>query len=114
MNKLDLDYQALLKDILENGVEKNTRNGKVLSVFGRQIRHKMSSGLFDARDEGTKEYTSKIALIPDNKLTNRIKFSIPEQNLVEGKYTISVYNNGYKIGENTVVLKKGWFLSKIF
>lgn len=44
MNKLDLDYCNLLKDILENGVEKNTRNGKVLSVFGRTIRHKMSEG----------------------------------------------------------------------
>jgi thymidylate synthase len=44
MNKLDLGYQNLLKDILENGVEKNTRNGKVISVFGRQIRHKMSEG----------------------------------------------------------------------
>lgn len=30
MNKLDLDYQNLLKDILENGIEKETRNGKVL------------------------------------------------------------------------------------
>jgi hypothetical protein len=27
MNKLDLDYQNLLKDILENGVKKETRNG---------------------------------------------------------------------------------------
>ena len=44
MNKLDLDYQNLLKDILENGVKKNTRNGEVLSIFGRQIRHKMSDG----------------------------------------------------------------------
>ena len=44
MNQLDLDYQNLLKDILENGVEKETRNGKVLSVFGRQMRHKMSTG----------------------------------------------------------------------
>jgi thymidylate synthase len=44
MNKLDLDYQNLLKGILENGVEKDTRNGKVLSIFGRQIRHKMSEG----------------------------------------------------------------------
>jgi thymidylate synthase len=44
MNKLDVDYQSLLTDILENGVEKNTRNGKTLSVFGRQIRHKMSDG----------------------------------------------------------------------
>ena len=44
MNKLDISYQNLLKDILENGTEKNTRNGKTLSVFGRQIRHKMSEG----------------------------------------------------------------------
>jgi thymidylate synthase len=44
MNRLDKDYQALLQDILDNGVEKETRNGKTLSVFGRQIRHKMSEG----------------------------------------------------------------------
>jgi thymidylate synthase len=43
-NKLDLDYQNLLKDILENGVTKNTRNGITRSVFGRQIRHDMKSG----------------------------------------------------------------------
>jgi len=45
MNKLDLDYQNLLRDILENGVEKRDRTGTgTLSVFGRQIRHKMSDG----------------------------------------------------------------------
>jgi len=44
MNKLDLDYQNLLKDILENGIKKETRNGGTISVFGRQIRHKMSDG----------------------------------------------------------------------
>jgi thymidylate synthase len=44
MNKLDLDYQNLLKDILENGVTKETRNGGTLSVFGRQIRHNMKDG----------------------------------------------------------------------
>lgn len=46
MNKLDLDYQNLLKDILENGTTKETRNGGTISVFGRQIRHKMSEGFF--------------------------------------------------------------------
>ena len=44
MNNLDKQYTALLQDILDNGVEKNTRNGKTLSIFGRQIRHKMSDG----------------------------------------------------------------------
>ncbi len=41
---IDKKYQELLQDILDNGVEKNTRNGKTISVFGRQIRHKMSDG----------------------------------------------------------------------
>ncbi len=43
-NNLDPQYNNLLEDILENGVEKTTRNGNTLSVFGRQIRHKMSDG----------------------------------------------------------------------
>ena len=45
MNKLDKDYQSLLQDILDNGVKKEDRTGTgTISVFGRQIRHKMSDG----------------------------------------------------------------------
>tara|TARA_R110000868_G_scaffold46331_1_gene153092 strand:+ start:118 stop:735 length:618 start_codon:yes stop_codon:yes gene_type:complete len=44
MNQLDKQYIELLFDIMHNGVEKETRNGKTVSVFGQQIRHKMSDG----------------------------------------------------------------------
>jgi thymidylate synthase len=45
MNKLDKTYQDLLQDILDNGVTKQDRTGTgTISVFGRQIRHKMSTG----------------------------------------------------------------------
>lgn len=44
-NNIDKQYLDLCRDILENGVEKNTRSGKVKSVFGRMLRHDLSEGL---------------------------------------------------------------------
>lgn len=45
MNNLDKQYLDLLKDILENGVEKDTRAGKVKSVFGRMMHFNLKEGL---------------------------------------------------------------------
>lgn len=44
MNNTDKEYISLLKDIMENGVEKDTRAGKVKSIFGRQIRFNLKDG----------------------------------------------------------------------
>jgi thymidylate synthase len=45
MNSLDKKYTDLLQDILDNGVKKEDRTGTgTLSLFGKQIIHKMSDG----------------------------------------------------------------------
>jgi len=44
MNFLDKQYQELLFEITTRGVDKETRNGKTRSLFGKQIRHDMRLG----------------------------------------------------------------------
>ena len=44
MTNVDKQYLDLLKDILENGVEKETRAGKVKSLFGKQLRFDLKEG----------------------------------------------------------------------
>ena len=45
INRLDKQYTDLLQDILDNVVKKEDRTGTgTISVFSRQIRHKMSDG----------------------------------------------------------------------
>ena len=45
MNNVDKQYLDLMKDILYNGVRKQTRSGEVLSVFGRMMRFNLKDGL---------------------------------------------------------------------
>lgn len=45
MNSVDKQYTDLLKDILENGIQKETRSGLVRSVFSRTMRFNLKDGL---------------------------------------------------------------------
>jgi thymidylate synthase len=44
MTNADKTYLNLLEDIMNNGVEKDTRAGRVKSVFGRQLRFDLKEG----------------------------------------------------------------------
>ena len=45
MNTVDRQYEDLLADVLENGVEKRDRTGVgTMSVFGRQLRYDLNNG----------------------------------------------------------------------
>lgn len=44
MNNVDKQYLSVLKDILENGYEKKTRSGDVLSLFGKSMRFNLQEG----------------------------------------------------------------------
>jgi len=45
MNKLDKDYQNILRDIIDFGIKKEDRTGTgTLSLFSHQIKHDMSTG----------------------------------------------------------------------
>ena len=44
MTQTDKVYLDLLKDVIKNGIEKNTRAGRVKSVFGRQLRFDLKEG----------------------------------------------------------------------
>lgn len=45
-NNIDTQYLELCDEILNFGTKKKTRNGEVLSVFGRTIRHSFKDGKF--------------------------------------------------------------------
>lgn len=44
-NNVDFQYLNLVNEILEHGVEKDTRAGKTLSLFGKQLRFNLKEGL---------------------------------------------------------------------
>lgn len=44
MNNVDEQYLSLMRDIIENGVEKDTRAGRVKSIFGKQLRFDLKEG----------------------------------------------------------------------
>lgn len=70
------------------------------------------SGPFDTRDEGEKQFTAKFPVTLETNKPKNVSFSFdPENDFVQGDYTIEIYQNGFLIGKGVSSLKKGGLFS---
>ena len=111
MNKLDMDYVTLLQDILDNGVKKQTRNGEVLSVFGRQIRHKMSDGfpLITTKKMHWKSIVSELLWFLQGRTD--LKWLLEQGNTIWVGDAYKTYTDKF-IGYDDIPSKE-WFINEI-
>jgi hypothetical protein len=81
-------------------------SGKVVSEQG------LNSGSFTTRKDGEKQFTNKVSVDYEQGAKKSVSFDLQQTDkYVPGNYKVEVYHNGFKIGENTVALKKGGLFS---
>jgi len=70
------------------------------------------SSTFTTREEGDKKFTSKVTVSLEAAKQKVVEFGFkPSSHFQQGTYLIQIYNNGFKIGEGTRVLKKSGLFS---
>jgi myosin heavy subunit len=80
--------------------------GKVVSEQG------LSSGNFSTREDGQKQYTNKVSVDYTQGKSKNVSFDLNNTDkYVPGAYKVEVYQNGFKIGNGGVNLKKGGLFS---
>jgi myosin heavy subunit len=80
--------------------------GKLVSEQG------LNSGSFTTRKDGEKQFTNKVSVNYEQGAVKPVSFDLKQTDKYQpGNYKVEVYHNGFKIGENTVVLKKGGLFS---
>lgn len=80
--------------------------GKLISEQG------LNSGTFTTRKDGEKQFTNKVSVNYEQGVRKNVSFDLKQTDKYQpGNYKVEVYHNGFKIGENTVVLKKGGLFS---
>jgi len=80
-------------------------DGKLVSA------ESLGSGTFTTRDEGDKQFTTKLPVDLETATKKKIEFAFAPGDFLQGKYTIQIYQNGYMIGEGVRELKKGGLFS---
>jgi cell division protein FtsB len=109
-DKLQVSFDVLNR-IVANGqtdlyVAITGPDGKMISDSS------MGSGSFISREEGEKQFTTKVPVEIEAGKAKTVTFSWKQPNgFQKGTYKIEIYHNGYKIGVGTKELKKGGLFS---
>lgn len=68
----------------------------------------LGSGSFTTREEGEKTYTNKVTTEYEQGQRKTINFDLKQaERYVPGDYQVEIYQNGFKIGNGKVTLRKG-------
>ncbi len=67
---------------------------------------------FNAREEGSRIYTSKVSVNYEQNKNIPVSFDWRQKDAYkDGEYRIEIYNNGFKIGQSAKTLKRGGLFS---
>lgn len=68
----------------------------------------LGSGSVTTREDGDKEFTNKVSIDYEQGKRKNVSFDLKQTDKYQpGTYKVEVYQNGFKIGEGAVTLKKG-------
>ena len=66
----------------------------------------LASGIIDTREEGQLDYTTMVEVEYKQNTSQNVSFDLRQtERYVKGSYKVSVYQNGFKIGEGMAVLR---------
>lgn len=110
VNKLMVSFDV------NNRIAQSGTTDVYVCVIGPDGKNMMSdsaeSGTITTREDGDKKFTAKLPVELEMGKTKNVQFAFaPGTRFQQGKYTIEIYQNGFKIGEGVRELKKGGLFS---
>lgn len=81
----------------------------VVDPAGKVVKEEgLGSGSVTTREDGDKEFTNKVSVDYEQGKRKNVSFDLKQtEKYTPGTYKVEVYQNGFKIGEGAVTLKKG-------
>lgn len=79
----------------------------IVTAPNGQVITDPSSAMLTTREEGDKQYTSKVTSDYEQGTRKTLQVPLRQNDFQTGDYKIQIYQNGFKIGEGVRTLKKG-------